>query len=361
MKNNENINQAKEGEKSLHIQTAFCSMCGKSIPIGEKLCTACINARMHSVQNQAVISYEPKKERKPISKNTKMLIVSFSAIVLAALLAFGGFKLYQFIEQKRINKITQSVENQIINMDKGDYSYVDENGNVASVEVYRADDGDGYVIWIYQYYLNSENGLLDIENTDNPSDTKMWILNETIERYDYTKEHSILYLSDDKTVTVNIDKYYNIVSFEYDKIKYTKTESGSNTDEQLANLYDYMDRYSACQNDSEKYEQKLRNSTFSNSGFSVPMDNALDTFFESYNVTVEPDREDGNIYYIYVSGPCYGYSYLYYAVAGYSEYLSTKDVKFTYEYSEADDEMKVIDDDIDGYTLRYLYVYASLY
>lgn len=359
--NNENINQPEAEENSLQPQTAFCAVCGKPIPIGEKLCAACINAQMHSVQNQDVASVEPKKERKPLSKKTKTLIISLSAIVLAVVLAFGGFKLYKFIEQKRIDKVTETVESQIINMDNGNYSYVDENGNVASVEIYRADEGDGYVIWIYQYYLNSEKGLLDLENADNPSDTKMWILNETIERYDYSKTHSILYLSDDKSVKVNLDKDYNIVSFEYDKIKYTKTESGSNTDELLKELYDYLDRASACRNDSEKYEQRLRNSTFSNSGFSVPMDNALDTFFESYTVTVEPDREDDNIYYIYVSGDCYGYSYLYYAVGGYSDYLSTERVKFKYKYSVADDEMSVVDDDIDGYNLRYLYVYASLY
>lgn len=361
--NDGNINKDEVEENPPQAQTAFCAMCGKSIPIGEKLCADCINAQLQDIQNQVTDVPKPKKVRKPIGKKTKMLIISLSAIVLIALLAFGGFKLYQFIEQKRIDKITQSVESQIINMDSGDYSYVDKDGNVSAVEISNLGEENGCLFCITKYYLNTESGLLDDFDLENSPKTVNWVLYEKINRYDYTNEHSILYLSGDESVKVNLGKDYNIVSFEYSNIKYTKTESGSNTDKQLENVYDYRERLVACTNSNniKKYEEMLRNSTFSNSGFSVPMDDALDTFFKSYTVRVDPDREDENIYHIYVSGPCYGYSYLYYAASGYSVYLNTKDVEFTYEYSEADDEMKVIDDDIDGYTLRYLYVNASLY
>ena len=354
------LTMKKTKGNQINAPNAFCIICGKPIPFGEKVCAEHINCQVLNIQNNQ-IPIESTKKRKTLNKKSKMIIVSLSIIILTVTFIITGLTLYRFFEQKKIDKVTQSVENQIINMDNGDYSYVDENGNIASVEIYRADDGDGYVICIYQYYLDSESGLLNNENADNPSDTKMWILYETIERYDYTKEHSILYLSDDKNVKVNLDKDYNIVSFEYDKIKYTKTESGSNTDEQLENLYDYMDRFSTCQNDSEKYEEKLRNSIFFNSGFEVPMDDALDEFFKDYTITVEPDRSTDDIYYIYVRGSCYGYSYLYYATSGYTYYLDTQEVKFKYKYSVSTDEIDVVNDQVDGYSLRYLYVYASLY
>lgn len=224
-KNDENINKDELKENPLQAKTAFCAMCGKSIPIGEKLCADCINAQVQDVQNQVTDVPKSKKVRKPISKKTKTLIISLSAIVLIALFAFGGFKLYQFIEQKRIDKITQSVESQIINMNNGDYSYVDKDGNVSAVEISNLGEENSYAFIIKKYYLNTESGLLFDFDLENSLETADFVLFKEINRYDYTKKHSILYLSDDKSVKVNLDKDYNIVSFEYSNIKYTKTES----------------------------------------------------------------------------------------------------------------------------------------
>lgn len=338
------------------ISTSFCIICGKSIPFGEKVCEEHINSQDLCISNNQTPVRSALKKRKPLEKKSKILIISLSIIFLIAIFAFTGFKLYQTFEQKRVDKITQIVENQILYLGNGEYSYVDNDGNVSAFEIYSNDKGNGYTVWIREYYLNSETGLLyDGDVTDDNT----WILYETIDRYDYTKQHSILYLSNNKSVKVNLDENYNIISFEYDNIKYIKTKSDIAA--KLDELYDYNIRLSDAYDNIDIYEEKLRNSIFFNSGFEVPMDDALDAFFKDYTITVEPDRSNDDIYYIYVRGSCYGYSYLYYATSGYTDYLDTQEVKFKYEYSVSTDEIDVVNDQVDGYSLRYLYVYASLY
>ncbi len=366
MENNENINQNEVEENSLQTQTAFCSMCGKPIPLGEKLCSDCINKQMQSIQTPAV--QKPKKERKPLSKKTKTLIISLSAIVLAALLAFGGLKLYQYIVQKNIDDTKTSVSDQFINANDLSFVDVDSDGNIIGFKYSVEYDEDtceyvsNYVITKYLY--NSETGKI----CDPGEDTSVNVddLTENIllsdGYYYYDGETSQINLVNKETVKVNINKDKKIVSLEYGGYTFKKPDDKTKpiTDDYL----DYLSRNRDADDKKEELETRLRNSRFSNSGFNVPMDDALDTFFESYTVSVEADRNDENIYRIYVEGPCYGYSYIYYAAAaadGYGLYLDTENVKFTYEYSETDDEISVVDDYIDGHSLRYLYVIASLY
>lgn len=84
----------------INAPNAFCIICGKPIPFGEKVCAEHINCQVLNIQNNQ-IPIESTKKRKTLNKKSKMIIVSLSIIILTVTFIITGLTLYRFFEQKK--------------------------------------------------------------------------------------------------------------------------------------------------------------------------------------------------------------------------------------------------------------------
>lgn len=344
--NNENINQPEAEENSLQVQTAFCKMCGNPIPLGEKLCTDCVNKQNQSAPNQMPVILTPKKERNPLSKKAKALIISLIAVVLATLLAFGGFKVYQYIEKKQIEAVTNDVQSRIENLDICEYSNTDSDGNVTVLYPSRSGDTSGN-LYLLKLYLNTETGKLadSVDVTDSMQflfASEHWI-------YYYDKENSYISLFDDELnpigkMQVELDDDKKIKAFVYDDIKYEKTDE--KTAELVKECYDFIKREGTVLNNADKYETKLRATRWDYSYSSILMGDLIDTCFENYTFSVHADRNDENKVHLYINGDLNPYVY-----------CCSNDYTMKIDYSISDNEFTIVDDTVEGgyFTLRDMY------
>lgn len=342
----ENINQPEVEENSLQVQTAFCKMCGRPVPLDEKLCTDCVNKQNQSAPNQMPVIPTPKKERKTLSKKAKALIISLLAVVIAALLAFGGFKVYQYIEKKQIEAVTNDVQSRIENLDIGEYSNTDSDGNVTVFYPSRSGDTSGN-LYLLKLYLNTETGKLadSVDVTDSMQflfASEHWI-------YHYDKENSYISLFDDELnligkMKVELDDDKKIKAFVYDDIKYEKTNE--KTAELVKECYDFMKREGTVLNNADKYETELRATRWDYSYSSILMGDLIDTCFENYTFSVHADRNDENKVHLYINGELNPYVY-----------CCSNDYTMKIDYSISDNEFTIVDDTVEGgwFTLRDMY------
>lgn len=344
----ENINQNETEENPPQTQEAFCSMCGKPVPLGEKLCTDCINKQYQSAPNQMRVIPTPKKERKPLSKKSKAIIIFLVAIILAALLAFGGFKTYQHIEKKQNEEVQSNVTAQIKSMNFGEFSNTDSDGNVTVL--YTSESGDtAGTIYLLKLLLNKESGLL--VDSDDPTDAVQTVFASKNWNYIYDKNNSHIKLKDSNykeigKVQVKLNDNKKIESFTYDNVKYEKTDKKTATLVKECN--DFIKREGTVLNSVDNLESKLRLTKWKYDYSSIIMGNLLDTSFESYTIYAHADRDDENTVHLYIKGALNPYVY-----SGYN----SDDYTMQIDYSISDDTFTIIDDSVEGgwFTLRDMY------
>lgn len=296
------------------------------------------------------------------NQNSKEIKIVLSIIIplllIAALLV--GIKIYKTAEQNKIDETVISVYTQLLDAPLSSFTNTDENGNVLVFEYDDTQYENQAEFCITKLELNKETGKLCDSSDD---ETDIFDMMQTVLAdngyYYYDKKVSEIRLDSGDIIKVNIDKESRVRSLEYDGVIYTEVEG--NFSESFYEFEDYLSRYYDANDNVEEYEERLRNTVFYSSGFNIPMDDLLDAFFKDYEITVKPDRDDSDSYYISVSGPCYGYSFLYYIASGYQAYLKTNDVTIVYKYSVSKDEISAVNDVVDGYTIRDLYVYATVY
>lgn len=311
------------------------------------------------MENDKQIAESISVKDKP-AKNKKIVVSIIVSVFLIALLLIG-WKVYKVIEQRKIDETVYYVYTQLADSPFSSFVSTDSSGNVIAFQYFDIIEEESQVEYsITKFELNNETGKLcdPIDEDTDIMDMVEPILADNGYYY-YDKKISEIRLDNGECIKVNIDKENRVRTLEYNGTIYK--EADESTRELIDEFDNYLIRYNEANSNAAEYEARLRSAVFYCSGFDVPMDDLLDSFFKDYTVTVEPNREDEDSYYVYVSGPCYGYSFLYYIVTGYSNYLQTSDEVLTYEYSETNDEFTVISDFVNGYSLRELYAQAYVY
>ena len=296
MENNKNVNQNEAEKNSPQIQTAFCSMCGNPIPIGENLCDDCINKQMQSAPNQVPV--EPKQKKK-LNPNAKKCLIAISVLVLLGLIVFGGFKFFQYIETKQNEKVQDNVTSQIENMNFGEFSSTDSQGNVTVISITESTN----TLAVVKLILDKETGVLG--DSDDPNDSMELVLLSEYWNYYYDKEYSLITLLDSDfnkigEMQVELDDNKKIKSFTYNDIKYEKTDKKTAT--MVKECEDFIIRAGNVSNNSDEYETKARNSTWKNFVNLVTLGDFLDDCFYDYTFSASADRHDENVVHMCFEG-----------------------------------------------------------